>query len=108
MKYEELIKEVKTAAFEAIRLDTEKYFEAVIVNAQLTSLTSTLDKLLGSAVCPSKTPLTPQMKDAVKEFGGIMPDQTLYFFSQAGETILVMFWPWRDGVHTTVKIALSK
>lgn len=105
MKFEELIIEVKQAVFEIIRVDSADYFEAVTLTNRIANLSLQLNKFFGAPAWPSKTPLTPEMKNAVKEFGGIMADQTLFFWNEGKQTVLVMFWPWRDGIHTTVKAA---
>ena len=39
-----------------------------------------------------------------REFGGIMPDQALYFRKTDNKCAFAMLWPWQSGEHITVKI----
>jgi len=59
---------------------------------------------LGLPAYPSNDRLSPQIEKTIKEFGGVMSGQTLYFWSQGKDTVFAMLWPWEDGYRTTVKI----
>ncbi len=105
MQFNELVKEVKNVNFDTLRMDSDDYFEAVILNSKLANLNTILERFFGPPVWPSREALPPGIENVLSDFGGIMPDQTLYFWNQASDTIFIMLWPWRDGAHTTVKIA---
>lgn len=102
MQFLALRKELENVRFESLREDGDDYFEAVVLKDELGKLTICLEKFLGSAFSPSKLPR--QALKILKEFGGVRPGQRLYFKSENSDMMMVLFWPWSDGEHTTVKI----
>ena len=108
MHFSELKTQVKRIALHELRKDADNYFEAVIIGSKLNELASTLKEFLGRPVWPPrwrlKKKLSPQVKEAIKDFGGIMDGQTLYFYNRDHTVVFAMLWPWKDGEHTTVKI----
>ena len=105
MQFNEIKKEMAEVNFETRRLDSNDYFEAVIVKDEFLKLTEKLEKFFGPPVWPSKNKLSTQIEEAINEFGGVRSDQTLYFWSQESDTIFAMLWPWADGSHITLKLA---
>lgn len=105
MQFTELIKEVKAVSFTELRKDSDDYFEAVVTKQELANLTKRLEQFFGVPAWPSKNKITSQVQGVIKDFGGIMPNQTLYFWSEGKDTMFAMLWPWGDGVSITVKIA---
>lgn len=103
MQFADIKKEVKAAVFDAVRVDSADYFEGVILKKNLEELTARLNGIFGSALWPSENALSQETKDIIKDFGGIMPGQTLYFCRQDNLSIFVMLWPWSDGQHITLK-----
>jgi len=104
MQFNELINEVRSAVFDSLRSDKESYFEAVFLNDELTKLAPKFEKFFGLPAWPSKKPLPSQVEEIIEGFGGIKPGQTLYFWNEGSGYIVLMLWPWRDAMHTTVKI----
>ena len=104
MKFREIVQEMKTGAFDELREENENYFEAVIMKGEIDKFVARLEKFFGSPAWPSKEKMTPKMKNEIKEFGGIIPGQTLYFSEQDNEVVFAMLWPWKDGQRTTIKI----
>jgi len=104
LSFDDLIKEVKGVSFVTVRVESDGYFEAVIWNTELKSLTEKLDKYFGSPTWPSKNKLPSHAEETIKNFGGINPGQTLYFWNEDGAAIFAMLWPWQDEKHTTVKV----
>jgi len=105
MRFDELKSEFKEIGFESLRADSDDYFEGVILKDELPKVTDRLGSALGLPVWPSKEKLLPRVQQAIKEFGGIMPGQTLYFQAQGSSgALFAMLWPWQDGIHTTLKI----
>ena len=104
MEFEALKREVKSLNLEELRKENINYFEAVILKPELAKLEKSLEKFLGVPVWPAQNTLSPDMRKAVDEFGGILPGQTLYLSIQEKDAVSVMLWPWQDGEHTTVKI----
>jgi len=103
MPFIEIVKEIKTAVFDTIRADSEDYFEGVILKENLGELINRLNGIFGAALWPSKNDLSKEIKGIIEDFGGIMPGQTLYLLRQDNLSIFVMFWPWSDGQHVTIK-----
>ncbi|RKY30403.1 MAG: hypothetical protein DRP74_07075 [Candidatus Omnitrophota bacterium] len=101
MQFSQIRKEIDSVNFDIVRSDDDNYFEAVILNEETPNLTSKLERFFNLSVPDT---LTSEMKSVVASFGGISYGQTLYFSSQDGVFVFAMLWPWRDGIHTTVKI----
>jgi hypothetical protein len=95
---------IKTLSFETLRVDSDSFFEGVIVQQEKDKLIFRLNSLFGEPVYPSKDGLAENIQKTVDTFGGIMPGQTLYYKDLGSTAILAMLWPWKDGQHTTVKI----
>ena len=106
MQFEQIKREVRNVVFDELRRDCDNYFEGVILKDELSKLVDRLDSFFGSPAwpTPSKNRLSFQMQEAVNNFGGIQPGQTLYFWNQGSDTLCAMLWPWQDGEHTTLKI----
>jgi len=104
MQFNEIRKELGGVVFEALRSDSNNYFEAVIIKDELPKLTIILERFFGSPALPSKNKLSLQIQQLIDSFGGVMAGQTLYFWNQGSDSIFAMLWPWQDGRHTTVKI----
>ncbi len=105
MQFYELIKEIKEVVFDTLRADRGDYFEAVILKDGLPELSFRLERLFGLPLWPPKNKLSAKVKNAIKDFGGIMQGQTLYFYEQNSCIIFAMLWPWQDNRHITLKIA---
>lgn len=104
MQFNALKEQVKSIGFDELRTERDNYFEAVIVKSKLRNLIKTLKNFFGGSVWPSRNRLSLEIEGAIKDYGGIMDGQTLYFYNQDHNTIFAMLWPWQDGEHTTVKI----
>lgn len=104
MRFEELKKEVKSCAFDEVRLDNSDFFEAVIQKKNLEILYAKLNSIFGAPAWPSENKLSEEMQSVIKAHGGIMSGQTLYFAMMENFPVFVMFWPWGDKEHVTVKL----
>jgi len=104
MQFKELIDDIKTCAFDEIRVDTNSFFEAVIMKNNLEALNAKLSSVFGAPIWPSENKLSDEASSIIKNHGGIMGGQTLYFTHMENDPVFVMFWPWGDKEHVTVKI----
>jgi hypothetical protein len=104
MGFHELKTELSKFVFEETRTDSGEYFEAVITKNELTKLTPVLVQFLGQPVSSLVEALLPQEQAMVKELGGIMSGQTLYWFRDAKEVYFAMLWPWSGGSLITIRI----
>ncbi|MCU0652199.1 MAG: hypothetical protein MUC39_04595 [Candidatus Omnitrophica bacterium] len=102
MEFIDLRKELKNVCFEELRQDRDDYLEAVVKKDELEKLTSIVEKFLGPAIPQSQLP--KGIENTIGKFGGIMHGQSLYLKNLGHDEVMVMFWPWQDGEHTTVKI----
>lgn len=103
MEFNEFKNALKNLTFDTQREDRDDYFEAVIIKEELPRLTGVLNQFFGEAVWQSKGKLTPLMEEAIKDFGGVMPGQTLYFCNEGSVKFFAMLWPWQDNEHITLK-----
>lgn len=104
MEFERIRNDLKEISFTTLRLDCDNNFEAVIVRQELEKLKERLEKFFGQPIWPSKERLPFHVERVINDFGGIMPGQTLYYWSRQQDIIFAMLWPWHDGLHTTVKV----
>jgi hypothetical protein len=105
MEFTEVKKEIKNVVFDTLRIESDNYFEAVILKDELSQLMERLNKVFGVPVWPSsKNRLSMQIEESVRNYGGVIGNQTLYYSNQAGQTLFAMLWPWKDGERTTVKL----
>ncbi len=105
MGFCEVKEEVKVLNFDERRTDCDNYFEGVIAKDSLTQLGFILERLLGEPVWPSRSRLPFHVEEAIRNYGGVLGGQTLYFWTQGQDSVFAMLWPWKDGRHVTVKIA---
>ena len=104
MEFGKIREEVKKLSFELLRVDTNDYFEAVIIKEELVKLQMILKKIFGEPAWPAKDQLSSEMQKIINGFGGIKPGQVLYCKNDGRDSIFAMLWPWQDGERTTVKI----
>ena len=104
MDFSDLKTLIKPVRFDALRLDCDNYFEAVILKEELAKLTVRLENFFGTPAWPSKERLSFSVQEKIRGFGGIMPGQTLYYRRKENDTVFAMLWPWKDGERVTVKI----
>lgn len=104
MQFDQFKIEIKNIAWDERRTDSDSLFEAVVVKDKIQELIKNVEAFFGSPVWPSKTNLSGEIRRIIDNYGGITPGQTLYFRSEGTGAVFAMFWPWQDGIHTTVKI----
>jgi hypothetical protein len=102
--FEEIKSAVKKVRVDALRADDRAYFEAVLFNGDIPKLAVILEQFFGKPVFPAKNSLPFAVSKHIDESGGIMPGQTLYYWSNGKEVIFVMLWPWKDDRHLTLKL----
>mgnify|MGYP001405711260 CR=1 FL=1 len=105
MEFDQIKTAVKTHKLEALRQEEHNYLEAVLFNKDIDALKETIKGFLGEPVFPSPQRLSSGIQKAIKDFGGVMPGQTLYFTDGNARAVFAMFWPWQDKQRTTLKLA---
>ena len=88
------------------RFDRDDLFELVFFEKDVAEWHRILSAFLEAPVKPSgKSPTTKDL--AVTEgTGGIRIEQTLFEKSFENGVIIAKFWPWKDGRHITLRMAL--
>lgn len=104
LDFQAIKNKIKELHAETLRCDQDRMLEVVFSKDYIGEAAECLDAIFGSAVFPSKSGLPRQISRDIDDFGGIMPGQTLYYSKNADGIIFAMLWPWRDGVHTTLKV----
>ncbi|NQU73248.1 MAG: hypothetical protein HQ547_00870 [Candidatus Omnitrophica bacterium] len=85
---------------------TEEYCELVFYSKDTAKWNAILTGIFGQAIkAAGKKPVGDDMQ-LTKGYGGIYHNQTLFKKEFDGTTIIAMFWPWQDGVLTTLKLAV--
>ncbi len=100
MQFKKLKDTVKELGVDTSRAENDNYLEVVIIKDKLTELVLKLDNLLG----PAQGGSSAQAEDVIKEFGGLIKGQTLYFWHEGKSFVFAMLWPWQDGEHITLKM----
>jgi len=99
--------EIQNMDFQTVRINSNNYFEAVLLKNKLSDLTENLEKIFGAPFCPSEKKLSAQMQEIINGFGGVRDNQSLYFLKEEEYYVFAMLWPWQDGEHITFKIVNS-
>lgn len=105
--FQKLKAEVKEVNFETVRTEKEDYFEAVILAIGMEKLVKILEGYLKQPVWPREDDLPEHIQEAIKEFGGVMKGQTLYYLKEGSSCIFAMLWPWQNKQHITLKMGLK-
>jgi len=87
------------------RVSSSGYSEQVIFADEIDQWNKVLTGILGAAVKPAGQKTTPQYFVLTVNFGGIFDDQTLFYKNFENKSIIAMFWPWKNKIHATLKIA---
>ena len=90
------------------RVSAADYEELVIFKKDMDQWYKNIDEILGPAVKEIGEKTSPQQFAWTVNYGGIADDQILFYKKSEEKSIIVMFWPWKDEVHLTLKIACFK
>jgi hypothetical protein len=85
---------------------TEEFIELVFVNDEISNWQRVLVAFLGPPIKPGGQ--APSENDLARtaNTGGIRIEQTLYEKEFDGGAVIAKFWPWKDNIHTTLRMAL--
>ena len=88
------------------RCVTDDYVELVFHNQEVAEWQRILTAFLGHPSKPKGK--EPSEKDLLisASTGGIRLDQTLFEKEFENGTVIARFWPWKDNIHTTLRMAL--
>ncbi len=88
------------------RCEREDLYELVFFDKDLTEWERILSAFLGPPIKPSGTVPTERDLELTGGTGSIRIEQTLFEKKFEHETIIAKFWPWKDGSHITLRMAL--
>ena len=106
MKLREIIKKCGALSIYEKRCITDEFCELVFNNKDKDGWNKIFTDILGHAIKPAGIEPTKEDQYLTKDYGGTWFDQTLFKKEFDDVTVIAMFWPWQDGIHTTLKMAL--
>lgn len=85
---------------------TDEFVELVFQNEEIDEWYRIVSAFLGAPTKPEGR--EPSEKDLAitSTTGGIRLEQTLFEKEYDNGTIIAKFWPWKDKIHTTLRMAL--
>lgn len=107
-----MVKEI-LAACEGLKIDetrevSDDYAEFVVLKSDVEQWSEKIATVVGPAAKPAGEKPSSADTKVTDSFGGIQKEQTLFYKDQGDSMTVVMFWPWRDDEHVTVKVARTK
>ena len=90
------------------RIQTGDYCEIVFYSRDTSEWNRILTDILGRARKHAGVSPDAKDRDLTRQTGGIRIEQTLFEKKIGDFTVIAKFWPWKDGLHTTLKMALLK
>ncbi len=91
--------------YEKRSLSTE-FIELVFYNEDVSEWFNLLSSFLGPPVKPEGQQPSQKDLDITAKTGSIRVEQTLFEKEFDEGIIIAKFWPWKDNVHTTLRMAL--
>jgi hypothetical protein len=108
MRLKEIIKKCDTLSIDEERRMSDEFCELVFYNKDTDEWNKIFADILDHAVKPAGIEPTEDDQYLTKDYGGILFGQTLFKKEFDDATVIAMFWPWQDGLHTTLKMVLLK
>ena len=85
---------------------TDEFVELVFQNQDIDEWYRIVSAFLGSPIKPEGQEPTEKDLALTSKTGGIRLEQTLFEKEFDNGTIVAKFWPWKDKIHTTLRMAL--
>ena len=85
---------------------TDAYCELVFYSKDIDRWNNICSDLFGKAVKPAGAKPTKDDLSLAEKYGGIFANQVLFKKDFGNFIVIVMFWPWQDATHTTLKMAV--
>lgn len=87
------------------RCVNDEYCELVFYNRDIVKWNELFADILGVARKPKGISPSKEDLNLTKASGGIRIEQTLFEKKFDTGTVIAKFWPWRDDIHITLKMA---
>ena len=88
------------------RCISEDFVELVFYTEEIEAWHRILTAFLGTPQKPEGQQPTQKDLEITKTTGGIRLDQTLFEKEFENGAIIAKFWPWKDKIHITLRMAL--
>jgi len=88
------------------RCISEDFVELVFQNEEIAEWQRILTAFLGKPQKPEGQQPSPKDLELTKNTGGIRLDQTLFEKDFENGAVIAKFWPWKDKIHITLRMAL--
>jgi hypothetical protein len=108
MTLKEIIKKCRTLSISELRRNSDEFCELVFYNEDIDGWNTIFADILGHPVKPPGIEPTEDDQHLTRDYGGTRVDQTVFRKEFDDVTVMAMFWPWQDGIHTTLKMALLR
>jgi len=108
MTINEILGKCSHLKVEEKRVSSIDYEEWVICKQDIDLWNSILSEFLGAPVKSAGEKTTQRHFALAVNYGGLFDQQTLFYRKFEEQSVIVMFWPWRDDIHVTLKIASIK
>ena len=106
MRLNEIFKRCNHLTIYDQRCVTDEFIELVFYNEDLPEWYKNIAAVLGEPrKAKNRQPNENDLKLTART-GGIRFEQTLFEKTFEEGTIIAKFWPWQDGTHTTLRVAL--
>jgi len=108
MTLKEIMKKCRALSISEMRRNGDEFCELVFYNKDADEWNKIFADMLGHPIKPPGKDPTEGDQHLTRDYGGTWVDQTVFTKQFDNVTVIAMFWPWQDGVHTTLKMALLK
>jgi hypothetical protein len=88
------------------RCISDDFIELVFHNEEVEEWQRILTAFLGAPSKPEGREPTSKNLERTAKTGGIRIEQTLFEKEFENGSIIAKFWPWKDNLHTTLRMAL--
>lgn len=88
------------------RCNNEDFVELVFNSQEVDAWQHILVAFLGEPIKPKGQEPTQKDLDITAKTGGIRLEQTLFEKEFENGIVIAKFWPWKDNIHITLRMAL--
>lgn len=106
MTFDDILFQAKDLGVYERRSLSAEYCELVFFSKDLAAWYGILSSALGDPRKPPGCEPSVSDLDLTRKTGGIRINQTLFEKDFGEETIIAKIWPWEDGEHMTLKMAV--
>ena len=106
MTFDDILSQAKDLGIHERRSQSDEYCELVFFSKDLEAWYRILSSAFGEARKPPGHEPTESDLDLTHDTGGIRINQTLFEKDFEKKTIIAKIWPWDDGEHLTLKMAV--